>query len=97
MLTHFSRFSPETLNLMSVKGLSGWFLQVALLKMSLVSLGSTEALLLDIVAYAGYTFVGLCLAVLGRIMWNCLLFHDALGMSLHRYLLCEDNEKSSFC
>uniref|UniRef100_A0A7N0TPS1 Uncharacterized protein n=1 Tax=Kalanchoe fedtschenkoi TaxID=63787 RepID=A0A7N0TPS1_KALFE len=64
------KFSPEALNLMFVKGLFGWFLQVALLKMSLLSLGSAEAPLLDIVAYAGYTFTGLCLAVLGRIVWN---------------------------
>ncbi|CAM8987943.1 unnamed protein product [Rhodiola kirilowii] len=64
------KFSPEALNLMFVKGLFGWFLQVVLLKMTLLSLGSAEAPLLDIVAYAGYTFTGLCLAVLGRIVWN---------------------------
>ncbi|KAE8076537.1 hypothetical protein FH972_015180 [Carpinus fangiana] len=29
-----------------------------------------EAPLLDIVAYAGYTFTGMCLAVLGKIIWG---------------------------
>ncbi|MFS7930625.1 putative Yif1 family protein [Helianthus anomalus] len=62
--------------------LVGWFLHVSLLKMSLFSLGGAEAPLLDIVAYAGYAFTGLCLAVLGRIIvsysyyfvmpWTCL-------------------------
>ncbi|XXG55800.1 hypothetical protein AAC387_Pa03g3390 [Persea americana] len=47
------KFSPETLSLQFTKGLLGWFLQVALLKVLLYSLGSGEAPLLDIVAYAG--------------------------------------------
>lgn len=42
-------------------------MQVALLKVTLLSLGSGEAPLLDIVAYGGYTFTGLALAVLGKI------------------------------
>ena len=45
-------------------------MQVIILKVTLFLLGSGEAPLLDLVAYAGYTFTGLCLAVLGRIMWN---------------------------
>lgn len=65
-----TRFSPEALNWLFIKGLVGWFLQVALLKVSLLSLGSGEAPLLDIVAYAGYTFTGMCLAILGKIMWS---------------------------
>ncbi|KMT15773.1 hypothetical protein BVRB_3g057480 [Beta vulgaris subsp. vulgaris] len=64
------KFSPESLNLLFVKGLLGWFLQVSLLKVSLLSLGSGEAPLLDIVAYGGYAFTGLSLAVLGRIFWS---------------------------
>ncbi|KAL0432221.1 UNVERIFIED_CONTAM: protein YIF1A [Sesamum latifolium] len=60
------KFSPEALNWLFVKGLVGWTFQVALLKMTLFSLGSGEAPLLDIVAYAGYTFTGLSLAVLGK-------------------------------
>lgn len=66
----FSRFTPEALNWLFMKGAVGWFLQVMLLKITLLSLGSGEAPLLDIVAYAGYTFTGLCLAVLGKIIWG---------------------------
>lgn len=64
------KFSPDALNWLFAKGLVGWVLQVLLLKMSLFSLGSGEAPLLDIVAYAGYTFTGICLAVLGKIFWS---------------------------
>ncbi|KAJ6959166.1 hypothetical protein NC653_037462 [Populus alba x Populus x berolinensis] len=41
---------------------------VALLKMILLALGSGEAPLLDIVAYARYTFIGMCFAVHGKIL-----------------------------
>ncbi|XP_058181482.1 uncharacterized protein LOC131299923 [Rhododendron vialii] len=64
------KFSPETLSWLFMKGLVGWFLQFVLLKASLISLGSGEAPFLDIVAYAGYSFTGMCLAVLGRIIWS---------------------------
>lgn len=64
------KFSPEALSLQFTKGILGWFLQVLLLKVSLYSLGSGEAPLLDIVAYAGYAFTGMCVAVLGRIVWS---------------------------
>ncbi|XP_019082942.1 PREDICTED: protein YIF1A isoform X2 [Camelina sativa] len=76
----YGKFSPEALNWLFVKGMVGWFLQVMLLKISLLSLGSGEAPLLDIVAYAGYTFTGLCLAV---------LFAEARSYdsSRHHYLL----------
>ncbi|KAL8159721.1 hypothetical protein V2J09_001258 [Rumex salicifolius] len=63
-------FSPETLNWLFMKGLVGWFLQVLVLKLSLLSLSSGEAPLLDIVAYAGYAFVGISLSVLSKMMWN---------------------------
>ncbi|CAK7322627.1 unnamed protein product [Dovyalis caffra] len=62
------KFSPEALNWLFAKGLLGWFMQFALLKMILLSLGSGEAPVLDIVAYAGYTFTGMCFAVLGKIV-----------------------------
>lgn len=64
------RFSPEALSWLFIKGLVGWFLQVSLLKMTLFSLGSGEAPLLDIVSYAGYAFTGLSIALLGTIVWN---------------------------
>ncbi|CAH2034636.1 unnamed protein product, partial [Thlaspi arvense] len=64
------KFTPEALNWLFVKGLVGWFLQVMLLKITLLSLGSGEAPLLDIVAYGGYAFAGLCLAGFAKIMWG---------------------------
>ncbi|XP_010538286.1 PREDICTED: protein YIF1B-like [Tarenaya hassleriana] len=64
------KFTPEALNWLFVKGLVGWFLQFMMLKVMLWSLGSGEAPFLDIVAYAGYTFTGLCLAVVGKIIWG---------------------------
>ncbi|KAL2517826.1 Integral membrane HRF1 family protein [Abeliophyllum distichum] len=83
------KFSPEALNWLFAKGLVGWCLQVILLKATLFTLGSGEAPLLDIVAYAGYTFTGLSLAVLGKIVWkysyyflmpvDMLMYGDFLG------------------
>ncbi|KAK4338692.1 hypothetical protein RND71_043179 [Anisodus tanguticus] len=64
------RFTPEALNWLFIKGLVGWFLEVSLLKMTLFSLGSGEAPVLDIVSYAGYTFTGLSIALLGTIIWS---------------------------
>jgi protein transport protein YIF1 len=54
--------------------LLGWFLQVILIKGLLYSLGSSEAPLLDIVAYAGYGFAGTSLAMLARIFWSYLYY-----------------------
>lgn len=66
----FGRFTPEALSLQFTKGLVGWFLQVLLLKGLLYSMGSGEAPLLDIVAYAGYAFTGMSLAILARFFWS---------------------------
>ncbi|KAK9706650.1 hypothetical protein RND81_07G141900 [Saponaria officinalis] len=64
------KFNPEAVNWLFMKGMVGWFLQVSLLKLSLFSLSSGEAPLLDVVAYAGYAFTGISLAVLGRLLWK---------------------------
>lgn len=90
------KFTPEALNWLFMKGIVGWFLQVSLLKMSLFSLGGAEAPLLDIVAYAGYAFAGLCLAVFGRIImsysyyflmpWTCLCMGIFLVKTMKRVL-----------
>ena len=94
-----TRFSPEALNWLFVKGLFGWFLQVMLLKVTLLSLGSGEIPLLDILAYAGYTFTGMCLPVLGRIIWRysyyflmpwtCLCMGVFLVKTMKRVLFAE--------
>ncbi|PIA55343.1 hypothetical protein AQUCO_00800234v1 [Aquilegia coerulea] len=93
------KFSPEALSLQFTKGLLGWFLQVLLLKVLLYSLGSGEAPLLDIVAYGGYAFTGICVAVLGRIMmsysyyflmpWSCLCMGVFLVKTMKRVLFAE--------
>ncbi|KAI4351869.1 hypothetical protein L6164_006174 [Bauhinia variegata] len=93
------KFSPEAFNWMFVKGLLGWFLQASLLKMTLLSLGSGEAPILDIIAYAGYTFTGMCLAILARIMWRhsyyilmpwtCLCMGIFLVKTMKRVLFAE--------
>lgn len=100
-MTHtiYSRFSPEALNWLFVKGMLGWFMQVSLLKVTLLSLGSGEAPLLDIVAYAGYTFAGLSLVVLGKIAlkyiyfvllpWTCLCMGIFLVKTMKRVLFAE--------
>ncbi|KAK9103710.1 hypothetical protein Sjap_020964 [Stephania japonica] len=62
------RFSPEGLSLQFMKGLLGWFLQFVLLKVVLFSLSSGH-----IVDYAGYAFTGMCVAVLGSIVWSNVL------------------------
>ncbi|XP_026397357.1 protein YIF1B-like [Papaver somniferum] len=76
------KFSPEALSSQFTKGLLGWFLQILLLKGSLYSIGSIEAPLLDIVAYSGYPFVGMCLAVLGRIIWRYSYYYMMLWACL---------------
>ncbi|KAL1321736.1 hypothetical protein AAHE18_14G148500 [Arachis hypogaea] len=93
------KFSPEALNLLFIKGLLGWFMQASLLKVTLLSLGSGEAPLLDIIAYAGYTFTGICLAVLGRIIlgysyyflmpWTCLCMGVFLVKTMKRVFFAE--------
>ncbi|KAM7263929.1 hypothetical protein ACFE04_001612 [Oxalis oulophora] len=90
------KFSPEALNWQFVKGMVGWISQALLLKISLLSLGGGEAPLLDMVAYAGYTFTGMCVAVIGRIMlsyayylivvWICMCMAIFLVKTMKRTL-----------
>ncbi|XP_015962564.1 uncharacterized protein LOC107486531 [Arachis duranensis] len=93
------KFSPEALNWLFIKGLLGWFMQASLLKMILLTLGGGEAPLLDIVAYTGYTFTGMSLAVAGRILssyayyflmlWTCLCMGIFLVKTMKRVLFAE--------
>ncbi|KAF6149153.1 hypothetical protein GIB67_026009 [Kingdonia uniflora] len=74
-LTGFSlgllgKFSPEALTVLFTKGVIVWFIQGLVLKLVLYLLGGAEAPLLDLAAYAGYAFTGMCVAVLGRIVWS---------------------------
>ncbi|XVF32031.1 hypothetical protein REPUB_Repub17cG0046700 [Reevesia pubescens] len=93
------KFSPEALNWQFVKGMVGWFFQVMLLKISLVSLGGGEAPLLDMIAYAGYSFTGMCVAMVARItlsyscyfilLWICLCMGTFLVKTMKRTLFAE--------
>ncbi|CAO2842699.1 unnamed protein product [Amaranthus hypochondriacus] len=64
------KFNPETVNWVLMKGLTGWFFQVLLLKVSVMSLSNGDTPLLDIVAYSGYAFTGISLALLGKLLWR---------------------------
>ncbi|XP_020256211.1 protein YIF1B-B-like isoform X2 [Asparagus officinalis] len=66
----FGRFTPEALSLQFTKGLVGWLIQFLLLRGLLYFMGSGEAPLLDIVAYAGYAFASMSLAIFARIVWR---------------------------
>lgn len=84
--SHKFRFHPETVNWMLMKGLVGWVFQVILLKVSLMSLSSGETPLLDIIAYAGYAFTGISLALFGKLLWRhsyyILLLSSCLCMGM---------------
>ncbi|EPS61655.1 hypothetical protein M569_13140 [Genlisea aurea] len=98
------KFRAEALNLVFVKGILGWAFQVALLKMTLFSLGSgaaggDAAAFLDMVAYGGYTFAGLSVAVMGKLFWGysyyfllpwtCLCMGIFLVKTMKRVVLAE--------
>lgn len=68
------KFNPEALSVQFTKGLFGWLVQVLLIRLSLYALGNGEAAILDIVAYGGYAFVGISIAILARIVWSYSYF-----------------------
>lgn len=60
-----SRFNPGVMNAMTTRALVAWAVETLLLRAMLYVLGTGDAPLLDLVAYAGYTFVGVTLSLLG--------------------------------
>lgn len=76
------RFTPEAINLQFSRGLIGWALQIVILKGLLYSMGGGEVPLLDLVAYGGYLFAGLSLAVISRLLWAYSYFVMMPWMSL---------------
>eukprot|EP00249_Psilotum_nudum_P007882 c20888_g1_i1 orf=86-937(+) len=64
------KFSPEALGLQFTKGLFSWAAQVLLIRVSLYALGSSDAPILDILAYGGYAFIGVSISILARILWS---------------------------
>ncbi|GJP42915.1 hypothetical protein CLOM_g2443 [Closterium sp. NIES-68] len=76
------RFAPAFVNARVGKGLIGWFLEVLLLRTILYSLASGDAPLLDLVAYAGYMFVGISLTSLSWVIWRMAYFPVLIWTSL---------------
>ncbi|PON99378.1 Yif1 family [Trema orientale] len=75
------KFSPEALNIQFKNGLLCWLLQVLLLEATLQSLGAGDVAVLDVVAYAGYTFVAGSVTLLAR--------STAWSYSFHGVMMCE--------
>ncbi|KAG8064110.1 hypothetical protein GUJ93_ZPchr0004g38328 [Zizania palustris] len=67
-LGFMGKFSPEAINLQFTRGLIGWALQTVILKGLVYLMGGGEVPLLDLVAYGGYLFAGLSLAVVSRLL-----------------------------
>ncbi|KAK3145283.1 hypothetical protein QOZ80_4AG0326700 [Eleusine coracana subsp. coracana] len=68
-LGFMGKFTPEAINLHFTRALIGWALQLVILKGLVYSMGGGEVPLLDLVAYGGYLFAGLSLAVVSRLIW----------------------------
>jgi hypothetical protein len=77
------------------RALIGWALQLVLLKGLLDSMGSVEVPLLDLVAYGGYLFAGLSLAVVARLIWAYSYYVVMPWMSLCMGVLGQDNEEDA--
>ncbi|KAJ0545913.1 putative Yif1 family protein [Helianthus annuus] len=94
-----SQVYPRSTELVLHEGNSGLVFTGFTSKNVIIFLGGAEAPLLDIVAYAGYTFTGLCLAVLSKIIvsysyyflmpWTCLCMGIFLVKTMKHVLFSE--------
>lgn len=64
------KFKPDVMSAQFTKALIGWAAETILLKSFLFALGSGDAPTLDVVAYGGYSFIGVSLSVLSRMVWR---------------------------
>ncbi len=64
------RFTPDVMGALFTKAVLGWAVETILLKSSLFALGSSGAPLLDLVAYGGYSFIGVSVSVLASMLWS---------------------------
>ncbi len=64
------RFTPDVISGLFTKAVLGWTVETILLKSALFALGSRDAPLLDVVAYGGYSFIGLSASVLASMVWS---------------------------
>ncbi|KAM7252712.1 hypothetical protein ACFE04_008221 [Oxalis oulophora] len=93
------KFSPEALGVQCVNGLLCWTSQVLLLEATLHTLGDGDVLLLDVVAYGGYTFAPVSIVVIARFMcrycfyvaslWQCLSMGMFFVKVMKRILIAE--------
>ncbi|KAH8975414.1 hypothetical protein BDL97_01G156300 [Sphagnum fallax] len=64
------KFTPDVMGALFTKAVLGWAVETILLKSSLFALGSSDAPLLDVVAYGGYSFIGVSVSVLASMLWS---------------------------
>ncbi|KAG8639448.1 hypothetical protein MANES_14G144500v8 [Manihot esculenta] len=93
------KFSPEALSVQLTNGLLCWLFQVLILEATLHTLGDGDVPLLDVVAYGGYTFVAVSLAILARIacryffytttLWECFCMGMFFVKIMKRILIAE--------
>ncbi|KAG8367616.1 hypothetical protein BUALT_Bualt16G0090800 [Buddleja alternifolia] len=93
------KFSPESLGIQFTTGLLCWLLQVLLLEATLHSFGGGDIPLLDMVSYAGYTFVGAAVIVAVRAfgdylfsvvtLWESFCMGVLLVKTMKRILISE--------
>ncbi|KDP38688.1 hypothetical protein JCGZ_04041 [Jatropha curcas] len=93
------KFSPEALSVQLANGLLCWLFQLLLLEATLRSLGDGDVPLLDVVAYGGYTFAAVSVAVLSRItcrycfyivtLWESFCMGMFFVKIVKRILICE--------
>ncbi|XP_024369079.1 uncharacterized protein [Physcomitrium patens] len=62
------KFKPEAMSGLVTKATIGWIIETIMLKASLFALGSGDAPTLDVVAYAGYAFIGVSLSLVVRLL-----------------------------
>jgi hypothetical protein len=64
------KFTPDVISGLFTKAVLGWTVETILLKSALFALGSSDAPLLDVLAYGGYSFIGLSVSVLASMVWS---------------------------
>ncbi|KAL2621510.1 hypothetical protein R1flu_001715 [Riccia fluitans] len=62
------KYTPDVTGAKFTKALLGWAVEMGLLRFSLYALGSGDVPILDVVAYSGYSFVGVSVVILSRIV-----------------------------
>lgn len=67
MLGQTGKFKPDVMSGLVTKATLAWFMETIILKSLGWGLGSGDAPTLDVVAYGGYSFIGISLSMLARL------------------------------